>query len=158
MISSNTLERLKKEARYIGDETAIVEGKHDKQVLGELGFASIHEISGQQLHKFAESLGLAGLKSALILTDFDDDGERMNSQLTDLLQSDGIFVDTQMREVFKQISHVQRIEDIQIMKLPGDDYNSKTCSIYDKILSGSRFQMRRHGGEARRNRGDIRSD
>ena len=158
MFVTNTLEELQRGLKSIDRAMIIVEGKNDKKVLGTLGFANVHAISGKSLYNFVEEIKSDDLKSALILTDFDEEGEEKNSQLTHLLQSEGVFVNSFMRKKFKRLLKVHRIEEVHFLKLLEDDYHGKACSVYDKIFNRSQFHMRRNGGKTRCDRGDIRSN
>ena len=105
------------------DESLIVvEGKRDKRALNVLGLTNVKEISGKPLDVFVEKVKADSPESVIILSDFDEEGEKKEAQLTKLFQKEGIKVKSRMRRRIKKLLHVHRIEEIRFIKLLEDDY------------------------------------
>src|SRR3989337_1325980 len=117
MLINNILEKVQRELEDIGRAAVIVEGKRDKKALSLLGFSNIYTVSGDSIYNFVQKIKSDDPKSALVLTDFDEEGEEKNSQLTHLLQHEGVFVNSFMRNEFKRLLKVHRIEEIHFTKL-----------------------------------------
>jgi len=150
------LEKIRNEIRNCGNAFVIVEGIKDKSVLHVLGFDNVIDISGKSLENLVDKING---ESALILTDFDKEGNDTAHRLTELLISRSIKVRSSLRNKIKNLFKVCKIEELNsLTKLLEDDYYGKTCSIYDKIFNRSRVFLRRSGGKTRYNRGDIRSN
>jgi 5S rRNA maturation endonuclease (ribonuclease M5) len=158
MFSFNKLEKTIEEIKKYGRVCIIVEGKKDKNVLEKIGLQNIFDISGKTTHEIVDEINSNHFQNAIILTDFDDDGKIKASQLTKLLQYDGIHILPNIRKKFTSFK-IHKIEELKrFTNFMEDDYYGKTCSIYDKILNRSRFQRRWCGREARHHRGNIRPD
>lgn len=124
------------------DIPVIVEGKKDRFALDRLGFKKIFDISGKPLHEIADEVKSNNPKSAIILTDFDEEGEVKASHLKKLLAQFKIKTDPFTRERFRSLE-IHRIEELNsFIKIMEDDYYGKTCSIYDKIFDRSRVHSR----------------
>jgi len=136
----------------------IVEGKRDKRALNILGLTNVKDISGKPLDVFVEKVKTNNPKSVIILSDFDEEGQKKEAQLTKLLQKDGIEVNSFMRRYIRKLLQIHRIEEIQFIKLLEDDYYGKTCSINNKIFNRSRVLMRRNSRKTRRDRGSVRTN
>jgi len=153
---TNQLRKIQNEIKNYGNIPVVVEGIKDKSVLQFLGFNNVIDISGDSLEEFADKING---ESAIILTDFDKEGNDAAHKLTKLLVSRNIKVHSSLRNKIKNLFKIYKIEELNsFKKLLEDDYHGKTCSIYDKIFNRSRVFLRRSGGKARHNRGDIRSD
>jgi 5S rRNA maturation endonuclease (ribonuclease M5) len=156
---TNQIKEVFVELKNNENAAVVVEGKKDRKVLSRLGFKNIFEISGKSLHDVIENVKSNEPVSAIILTDFDRDGEEKASQLTKLFLNENIKINSSFRKKFKTLFKIHKIEEINsFTKLLEDDYYGKTCSIYDKIFDRGRLYCRRNGGKARCNRRDIRPD
>lgn len=151
------IREIQKEVRNFIEVPIIVEGKKDERALKKLGFKKIVKISGRPLEKvFEES---SNYKSVVILTDFDEEGKKIFSELNKLFSSHRIKVHTFLRNKIKSTLKIKKIEEINsLTKFMEDDYYGETCSIYDKIFNRSRIFLRRNGGKTRRYRRNIRPD
>lgn len=148
------IEEMKKQ-----DLVFIVEGKKDKKVLKILGFNKIFTISGKSLHLIPDMIHSNDSKSVVVLTDFDEDGEIIASQLTKLLEREGFKINRFIRMKFKNLFGIHKIEELShFTKFMEDGYHGKTCSIYGKIFDRSRVHNRRCYRETRCYRGDIWSN
>ena len=160
MLLSDKIEKIEHEIFNIGEAVVIVEGKKDRKALEPFGVKKILEISGKSLEDIIDKL--KDEKSVIIMTDFDEEGEKKLSQLITFLTKYGIKADTSLRKKFKSLFKIQKFEELssitKITKSLGDDYRGKTCSIYNKIFNRSRFHNRRNGREARHNWRHIRPD
>lgn len=136
----------------------VVEGKRDKKALNTLGLTNVEDISGKPLDVFVEKIKFINPESVILLSDFDKEGKKIESQLTKLFHVEGIKINSHMRRYIKNLLHVHRIEEIQFKKILEDDYYGKACSINDKIFNRSKILMRRNSRKTRRDRGSIRAD
>jgi len=148
------------EISYIlGSDTIIVEGIRDRQALNKFGINNVVEISGKPLIELADSIAATNRRNITILTDFDEDGEQIKSQLTNYLSYHGIKPNAFARNRLRSLFKIQKIEELtQFTKFMEDDYTGKASPIYDKIFYRSRIHNRRRGGKTGRNRSNIRSD
>jgi 5S rRNA maturation endonuclease (ribonuclease M5) len=123
----------------------IVEGKRDKEVLSKLEVKNIFDISGKRLEDCVGTLISKNPESVVILTDFDKEGLKKHKQLSKLFASNGIKINYIIRKRFNALFKVQKVEELNsFIKLMEDDYNGKTCSVYDKIFNRSRILSRRN--------------
>lgn len=136
------LENVVKEIRNIGSSQIIVEGKRDREVLEKLGFKNILEISGKSLFEILKEIKK---EPVILLTDFDEEGEKLAKELYSFLKIYGIRVDELEREILRKIFGVNKIEELNFfVKFMEDDVYGKACSIYDKIFNRSRILVRRN--------------
>ena len=143
----------------LSDETIIVEGMRDRQALNRFGVMNIIEISGKSLMEIADDIVEQNEKDVTILTDFDEDGEQLESQLNHYLSHSGIKINSFARKRVRSLFKIQKIEElIHFTKFMEDDYTGKASPIYDKIFNRSRIHNRWRGGKTRRHRSDIRTD
>ena len=141
MISS-FLERIEKEVKDISDSQIIVEGKRDREVMEKLGFKNVVEISGKS---FISILKKIEKERVIILTDFDEEGEKLAKRLGNFLIINGFKVDWNKRRILRNLFCTRKIEELKfILKFMEDDYNGKACSIYDKIFNRSRIYLQRN--------------
>jgi len=95
----------------------IVEGLRDVQALRSLGFKGQIDVCSQLAvsePEFAESLSRKNT-SILVLTDYDDEGKKINRHLTQLLEHNGVKVEVGLRRQFGRIMAaigVYAIEDL----------------------------------------------
>jgi 5S rRNA maturation endonuclease (ribonuclease M5) len=158
MLPFNRLEKILEETERYDKACIIVEGKKDKNVLEKIGFRNIIDISGKTIPEVVNKIISNHFQFTIVLTDFDGDGELKASQLTKLLQHHEVHILPNIREKFIPFK-IHEIEELKrFTKFMEDDYNGKTCSIYDKIFNRSRVCYRRNSREARHHRGNIRPD
>ncbi|MDI6798451.1 MAG: toprim domain-containing protein [Candidatus Aenigmarchaeota archaeon] len=137
---TDQLREIQNEIKNYGAMPVIVEGIKDKSVLHVLGFDNVLDISGKPLEKVVDKIK----EQAIILTDFDKEGNDAAHRLAKLLSSRGIKVYSSLRKKIKNLFRVCKIEELNsLTKLLEDDYYGKTCSIYDKIFNRSRVLNRR---------------
>jgi len=144
MISS-VMEKIEREIENTRSFRIIVEGKRDKEVMEKLGFKNVISICDKKLDEILSFID----KDVLILTDFDEEGEKIAKRLEEFLTSRGVKVRSTERRIFRKIFNVKKIEELKfILKFMEDDYNGKACSINDKIFNRSRILMRRNSRKA----------
>lgn len=118
----------------------IVEGKKDKKALSYLGLKNILEISGKSLEKTVNLIKSRNPESVLILTDFDDEGEKYSKELIKIIQFNGIKSDQTFRKKFKSIFKIMKIEELNsFKKILDEDYDNGNSSIYAKAFNRKRF-------------------
>ena len=151
MFIPHDLEKLLESLREF---SIIVEGKKDKKALNALGIYDVIEISGKSFLDFVKFLKRN--KKYLILTDFDEEGEKKNKILLRLLSKEGFSFDSNLRKRIKKIFKIRKIEElIKISKLKEDVYHGKISSINYKVFNRSRFYRRWCSREARCYWGNI---
>ena len=95
----------------------IVEGLRDVKALRALGFKGHVDVCSQLAvsePEFTESLSRKN-RSILILTDYDEEGKKINRHLTQLLERQGVKVEVELRRQFGRIMAaigVYAIEDL----------------------------------------------
>jgi 5S rRNA maturation endonuclease (ribonuclease M5) len=130
-------------------QSVIVEGKKDKKALNFLGIDDVVDISGKPLDVFIKKLDKQ--KRYVILTDFDDEGERKNKELCKFLQKHKFKLNLKMRPVVKTSFGIVKIEElIKFSKIKEDDYHGKIGTINNKIFNRSRFYRKWCSRETRR--------
>jgi len=153
MFNLNQLIKLQNEVKNERETTVIVEGIKDKRVLEKIGFKNVIDISGKKIYQVAEMIG----KEAIILTDFDYEGEKKASALTKLLQSRGVKINFLTRQKFKNLK-IKKIEELSSLIKMEVDFNGKISSVYGKIFNRSRIFNRWSGRKTRHNWCNIRPD
>ncbi|MCD6503921.1 toprim domain-containing protein [Candidatus Bathyarchaeota archaeon] len=85
-------------------DAVIVEGTHDKATLKSLGFKiPILQVScGRTFNQIVDDM-VEKFKKVAILTDFDEEGERISRKLTELMERGGVKVDSFYRNSFKKL-------------------------------------------------------
>ncbi|HDN63299.1 MAG TPA: hypothetical protein ENF56_04990 [Candidatus Bathyarchaeota archaeon] len=85
-------------------DAVIVEGSHDKATLKSLGFKiPILQVScGRTFNQIVDDM-VEKFKKVAILTDFDEEGERISRKLTELMERGGVKVDSFYRNSFKKL-------------------------------------------------------
>ena len=85
-------------------DAVIVEGTHDKATLKSLGFKiPILQVScGRTFNQIVDDM-IERFKKVAILTDFDEEGERISRKLTELMERGGVKVDSFYRNSFKKL-------------------------------------------------------
>jgi len=158
MFSPEALERIGREVEKEKETIVVVEGKKDKEALTALGFKKVIAISGRSLEDIIERILSSKSREVVILTDFDKEGESMESQLHNQLSHHGIKVNHIIRNEFRSLK-IHQIEELNsFTKLMEDDYNGKIGPIYNKIFNRSRILGRRNSGKARCDRGNLWSN
>jgi 5S rRNA maturation endonuclease (ribonuclease M5) len=155
MLNQFQITKFENEIRSIGDALVIVEGIKDKKALSKIGIRNIFDISGKSFDEILEKVDGGPV---IILTDFDEEGEKKALFLTKLFQSNGIKIDFFFRKKFRSHFKVQKIEELNSFIKLEDDLHGKIGSIYDKIFNRSRIFYRRNCRKTRHNRSDIWSD
>jgi 5S rRNA maturation endonuclease (ribonuclease M5) len=116
----------------------IVEGKRDKRALNFFGINNVMDISGKSLDVFIKKLDKQ--KRYVVLTDFDEEGEKKNKKLCKLLQKHKFNLNLRIRPMVKASFGIVKIEElIKFSKIKEDDYHGKISTINDKIFNRSRF-------------------
>ena len=95
------LQNLLNELEYMVS-TVIVEGLRDVKALRELGFKGQIDVCSQlsvSEPEFSEILSRNN-KSVLLLTDYDEEGKKINRHLTKLLERQGVKVEVGLRRQF----------------------------------------------------------
>ncbi|MCD6530235.1 hypothetical protein J7L06_08150 [Candidatus Bathyarchaeota archaeon] len=97
------LESLAYEMNFTLD-AVIVEGTHDKATLKSLGFKiPILQVScGRTFSQIVDDT-VERFRRIAVLTDFDEEGERIGRKLTELMERGGIKVDRFYRNSFKRL-------------------------------------------------------
>jgi 5S rRNA maturation endonuclease (ribonuclease M5) len=99
------------EIRKIDDYTAIVvEGKLDKKALEIFGIENVFIYTNEQ--KVVNEIKKSGLKEAVILTDYDEEGRRKNYVLKNFLTNSGIKVNNSFRIYFRKTFRITKIEEM----------------------------------------------
>jgi len=85
-------------------DAVIVEGTHDKATLKSLGFKiPILQVScGRTFNQIVDDM-VEKFEKVAILTDFDEEGERISRKLTELMERGGVKVDSFYRNSFKKL-------------------------------------------------------
>lgn len=85
-------------------DAVIVEGTHDKATLKSLGFKiPILQVScGRTFNQIVDDV-VEKFKKVAVLTDFDEEGERISRKLTELMERGGVKVDSFYRNSFKKL-------------------------------------------------------
>jgi len=137
------------------ESSIIVEGLKDKKVLSKLGIKNVLDISGKSFDNILEKVD----DSVIILTDFDREGRKKASALIKLFQSNGIKINFFIRQKFRSLFKIQKIEELNsFTKLLEDDIHGKISSVHDKIFNKSRILNRWSCRKTRHNRGNIWTD
>ena len=156
----NREDRLRHTLAELRGKTVIVEGKKDVKALKSLEINNAIPINGKPLSTFAYTLYKNGAKDIVILTDYDNEGNRLYKKLKSLLERYKLFVDSRLRNKLKQYGK-GRIEDFayieEDLKRKGD-YHGKVVSNFDKIRDTRVYKGKGHSGKARRDRRSIRAD
>lgn len=162
MSTNGTLAEIQNIISENRDVPIVVEGKKDKNALAELGFSNIYTVSGKTVYMVVDQILSDNHRSVIILTDFDKAGTEKFKQLTDFFQRHHITTNSSVRIKIHSLFKIHQIEELKgytkFINSTGDDYNGETSPVYNKIFNRSRIHRRWSGGEARRNRGNIRPD
>ena len=82
-------------------DVIVVEGIRDVEALRELGYAGRVEVySHAGLNESDVALLLSGSREVLVLTDFDAEGGKLATRLSELLESNGARVNREARRAF----------------------------------------------------------
>jgi len=115
MFTKEIEEELFELLQKIKEETVIVEGKRDKEVLCSFGFTKIFTIN-RGLYETAEKL--EG-KRVIILTDFDKEGKKIARKLNLFLQSLDCKIDRETRRkiglMFARLK-IKKIEELKSLR------------------------------------------
>ncbi|MFQ6118471.1 MAG: toprim domain-containing protein [Methanosarcinales archaeon] len=139
------------------EESIIVEGKRDREALNTLGITNVIDISSRTLETFIKSLDKN--KKYVVLTDFDEEGERKNKKICRFLERNKFNLDLRLRQIVKSFFGITKIEElIKFSKLKEDVYHGKISTIDYKIFNRSRFHRKWCSRETRRDWGNIWTD
>jgi len=106
-----TLEEISSE-NSSGKLLILVEGKNDLIALRELGFnGPIKTIKGRKLSDLIDEVYLE-YKRVLVLSDWDNEGERLYKEIRYLLESYGVRVEDKYRRIIKSITK-REIKDVE---------------------------------------------
>lgn len=142
MISLERIYKIRKKASGI---LIVVEGKRDKVVLSDLGWAPVLTISGKTLENVADEVEEEGARKVVILTDFDREGERKHKKLRKILERRKIRTDYYIRKKFKSLFEVHKIEELSSLAKYVASYGSgELPEVPEKILNKSKFSKRRN--------------
>lgn len=111
MLRSYQLQKFQNELQSL-EEAIVVEGINDKKQLSLLGAKNIFTISGSSLVSFVERISNLMFQSVVILTDFDNEGERKAKHLYELFHSQGIRTNSPFRHRFKSLFKISKVEEI----------------------------------------------
>lgn len=98
-------------------DAVVVEGLRDVEALQRLGFKGrVEGCSKVRVSDsdFVESLA-RDVKSVAILTDFDEEGRRLNNRLTSLLQRRGVKVETGLRRELSRLMAVLGVYAVEAL-------------------------------------------
>ncbi len=121
-------EELLKALEKIRDKPVVVEGKNDKKALCLFGFTKVHSLNGKDLYEFAAELKE---KEAIILTDFDKEGDLIAKNLTLFLQNNGCKVATEARKKLRRLFVKNQI--FKIEELKKGDVNGKVGASHHEV-------------------------
>jgi len=139
------------------ESTIIVEGKKDREALMGLEITNIFDISGKSFDVFIETLKKE--KKYVVLTDFDEEGERMNKKICKFLEKNKFKFDLRLRQHVKNSFGITKIEElIKFSKVKEDDYHGKISTIDYKIFNRSRFYRKWYSRKTRCDWSNIWSD
>ncbi|MFB6282423.1 MAG: toprim domain-containing protein [Halobacteria archaeon] len=98
------LEQLRKEAG--GDTVVLVEGRRDEKALTELGVSSdVVRLSGNGLSLAENAVEVSrSYQTAILLTDWDSEGEQLMLKVKDLLESYGVTPNTLHRHRLRNLT------------------------------------------------------
>ncbi|RLF67493.1 MAG: hypothetical protein DRN26_02270 [Thermoplasmata archaeon] len=106
-----TLEEISSE-NSSGKLLILVEGKNDLIALRKLGFnGPIKTIKGRKLSDLIDEVYLE-YKRVLVLSDWDNEGERLYKEIRYLLESYGVRVEDKYRRIIKSITK-REIKDVE---------------------------------------------
>ncbi len=89
----------------------LVEGKRDILALRKYGIRNIMDLSGKRFADIPDMLE-GKTRGVILLFDLDDAGERINSNMKEILSSQGFEVDEDFREYLREMG-VENVEDIK---------------------------------------------
>jgi len=89
----------------------LVEGKRDEQALRKYGIRNIMNLAGKRFADIPDMLE-GKTRGVILLFDLDETGERINSNMKDILSSQGFEVEENFREYLRTIG-IKNIEDIK---------------------------------------------
>jgi 5S rRNA maturation endonuclease (ribonuclease M5) len=138
------IEQMQNEIKLVED-LVIVEGAKDVKQLKILGLKRIYAIAGKPIHKVAEEIS-KHYNSVVILTDFDEHGSKIANLLSQILISYGVKINNKIRNKFKTVFGVHKIEEIKsYTKFMEENYYGKALPIHNKIFNRIRIFNRRVG-------------
>ncbi len=143
-------ERFRKLLEELRGKTIIVEGRKDAKALKSLNVNNPIPINGKPLSTIAYTLYKNGATDIVILTDYDNEGNRLYSKLRVLLERYKLFVDSRLRNKLRQYGK-GKIEEIAYIEeeLKGKGgHHGKAVSNFDKIRYTRIHEGERNSGKA----------
>ncbi|MBI4399897.1 toprim domain-containing protein [Candidatus Micrarchaeota archaeon] len=99
---------LKRTLEEIKDSLIIVEGKRDKEALKEISLNNVIAINANPNVAYK----LQGYDEAIVLTDFDENGEELCLRLSAVLEANNIKPNLEIRRRLRYILGIKYIEEI----------------------------------------------
>jgi len=94
----------------------IVEGKRDEQVLKRWGIQNVFAIKGRRFYDILEEVEYCNL--CILLIDTDKQGDKIFYRLKQMLEREGIPIDTDFREYMKNFG-VKEVEELPFIENGG---------------------------------------
>lgn len=94
----------------------IVEGKRDEQVLKRWGVQNVFAIKGRRFYDILEEVEYCNL--CILLIDTDKQGDKIFHRLKQMLEREGIPIDTDFREYMKSFD-VKEVEELPLIENGG---------------------------------------
>ena len=119
------MEELREDPRCI-----LVEGNKDVRALETFGITKTIKVSHSPQRAVSNCPG-----DAIILTDYDETGRKLASQLSTLLESEGKHADLDYRKELRRITRITTIEELvpAYEHIKGDENNGKNLHRHRKI-------------------------
>ncbi len=90
----------------------IVEGKHDRIALQNLGIRNKVTLINQSPEKVAEKVAARGATDAAVLTDFDRAGQELAGRMTEALESHGVKPNLEVRRKLRYLFGFLFVEEL----------------------------------------------
>lgn len=113
MHGENKQKLLEKVFGSLEKSVVVVEGKNDAQALAEAGVqCNCVLVGGLKPEKVVEKIVAQEREMIVLLTDFDDEGERKEKQLKRALAEAGLKADDGLRRKFRQLFRINTVEQL----------------------------------------------
>lgn len=105
---------LRKTLNALRESVVVVEGKRDSLALQQAGIeCRTLEVAARGLQETIKKIGARALgKRVVLLTDFDEEGKRLEKELRESLLSHGVKVEQGTRKNFRQLFRVNTVEQL----------------------------------------------
>lgn len=140
--SLSKMSALSKELGLVQNSICIVEGLRDKRVLATLGFENIFDISGRSLYEVVQSISNR-FTSAIILSDFDEEGEIIENYLKKNLQAKGVYINSGFRQKMRSLFGIKKIEELNSLAKFKVAYDSGEEALINKAFARKNFLSKR---------------